>query len=250
MTNSQLVLFLMFVNSFVNASAGETNSPVFDNSVVSNDIDFITSEDPSYYQSLKFLGRAQREMPDKRSEQLLDNSAFVFEVTFSDCIIPIWAHNTFQNQQIAEKYVRMLTAPLGQLPAIMRTRLSHVVVQQGNVPAYAEDEGNFFVVYSENIDARVREHDLEETVFHESVHATLDYRHGSTKVWQDAQARDRAFVTTYAQMNPAKEDLAESALFVVTLTEHPDRLPEKVKAWLLENQANRINFIQAIMSGE
>lgn len=145
MTNSKLVLFLMFVNSFVNASAGETNPPIFDNSVVSNDIDFITSEDPSYYQSLKFLGRAQREMPDKRSEQLLDHSAFVFEVTFSDCIIPIWAHNTFQNQQIAEKYVRMLTAPLGQLPAIMRTRLSHVVVQQGNVPAYAEDEGNFLV---------------------------------------------------------------------------------------------------------
>lgn len=105
-------------------------------------------------------------------------------------------------------------------------------------------------MYSENIDICVREHDLEETVFHESVHATLDYRHGSTKAWQDAQTRDRAFVTTYAQMNPAKEDLAESALFVVTLTEHPDRLPETVKAWLLENQANRINFIQATMSGE
>lgn len=37
--------------------------PLFRNSVVSNDIDFITADDASTYQSLSYLGRSTREMP-------------------------------------------------------------------------------------------------------------------------------------------------------------------------------------------
>ena len=59
----------------------------------------------------------------------------------------------------------------------MRRMLDHVVIHRGNATAFAEYLGHFFVLYSANIKVRIRNHDLEETVFHEAVHATLDYKY-------------------------------------------------------------------------
>ena len=67
----------MFLSS--QTKAGE---PLFPNSVVSNDIDFIVDTDPDVFTSLAFIGREDKEMPGSASGDLFDEDTFVFEATF------------------------------------------------------------------------------------------------------------------------------------------------------------------------
>jgi len=153
-------------------NAPPETTPLFENSVVSTDFDFITTDDSSEFTELNYIGRSVREMPGNSSGILIDDAAFIYRAIFSDTIIEIRLHSDFENQQVAGDYALKLTGPLGRLPAFMRKGLKHVVVQDGNAAAFGEHIGNFFVVYSTNVDTRIANHDLEETVFHESVLGT------------------------------------------------------------------------------
>lgn len=59
----------------------------------------------------------------------------------------------------------------------------------------------------------MKTHDLEETIFHEATHATLEKDHAKSEKWLEAQKKDGDFITKYAKRLPLKEDLPESALF-------------------------------------
>ena len=228
-------------------SEGLSADPLFKNSIVSTDFDFITADDPDAFESLRFVGRGRREMPDKRNNELFADGVFIFESSFrARCKIEIWVHGAFGTKSVAKRYAEMLCGPLGKLPEIMRSKLSHVVIHDGDETAFAESEGHFFVLYSRNMETRVRNHDLEETVFHESVHATLDSKHRKSKAWLSAQHADGVFITEYAADKPTKEDLAESALFAYTVMKHPGRLPSEVEAWVHQHMPNRFAFFQGL----
>lgn len=224
--------------------------PLFKNSIVSTEFDFITSDDPNAFESLRFLGQGTREMPDKRNNKLMGKDTFIFEARFGDdSEVKIWAHSAFGSMEVAERYALMLSGPLGKLPELMRKKLSHVVIHKGDLTAFAESAGHFFVLYSENMETRVRNHDLEETVFHESVHATLSLKHSKSKVWLSAQKADDGFITEYAASNPTQEDLPESALFAYTMLKYPGRLPSEVETWVHKHMPNRLAFFRRIFSG-
>lgn len=223
--------------------------PLFKNSVASTDFDFIKSDDPDAFESLRFVGRETTEMPDKRNDDLMAENTFVFEAKFRDGKrIPIWAHHSFGDVQTAQRYAAMATGPLGKLPEPMRKTLTRVVIHKGNETAFAEDEGHFFVLYSENMETRVKNHDLEETVFHESVHASLDKKHAKSEAWLSAQKADGAFITEYGANNAGKEDMAESALFAYTMLKHPGRLPAEVENWVSRHTPNRLAFLKKIFA--
>jgi hypothetical protein len=103
------------------------------------------------------------------------------------------------------------------------------------------------VLYSENATKRIGTHDLEETVFHESVHAAWDRLHRESPRWLEAQTRDGRFVTDYAAKNPDGEDLAESALFAYALIHHPDRIPGNDAARIREAIPARIEFVAGLL---
>ncbi|GAB5401790.1 MAG: hypothetical protein Aurels2KO_00210 [Aureliella sp.] len=230
---------------------GSKPQPPFRNSIVSTDFDFITDADKSVFDSLSYVGRGRREMPDKRTDDLFADGCYLFRASFRDeAQVEIWASRALASKEAAEKYATMLTKPLGKLPSVMRKRLSHVVIHQGDETAFAEADGHFFVLYSENMETRVRNHDLEETVFHESVHATLDADHAKNPAWRAAQEADGQFLTVYAAKNPTKEDLAESALFAFTRLEHPGRLPEQVEKLVEQRIPNRLAYFRAIFAAE
>ncbi len=223
--------------------------PPFKNSVASTDFDYIKADDPDAFESIRFVGRERTEMPDKRNDELMSDNTFVFEAKFRDGkLIPIWAHNSFGDVQTAQRYATMVTGPLGKLPEPMRKILTRVVIHKGNETAFAEDGGHFFVLYSENMETRVKNHDLEETVFHESVHATLDQKHAKTEAWLSAQKADGAFITEYGANNAGKEDMAESALFAYTMLKYPGRLPAEVEDWVRKNTPNRLAFFKKIFA--
>lgn len=222
----------------------QNTDPLFPNSIVSTEIDFIRDMDEDKFESILFLGREDKEMPDKRTDQLFDTNTFVFQVNFTEGNpIEIWAHSSFSTEAAAEGFAQKIVNRLGKLPDIMRNNISHVVLHRGNETAFAEAEANFFVVYSENIDVRISNNDFEETIFHESVHATLDAIHLQNTQWLLAQQNDNSFITEFAENNPNKEDLAETALFVYTFNNFPERLPQNVREWMSDNLTNKMNFI-------
>ncbi len=225
--------------------------PLFPNSVVSNDIDFIKTSDPSLFHCMRYVGKERKEMPDKRSDKLFADGVHVFETRFQDGVqIGVWVHPDIGDRTAAKRVVEQLVGPLGRLPSLMRVNLDHVVIHKGDETAFAEDLGRFFVLYDQNMAKRIGTHDLEETVFHETVHATLDHAFASNKGWKKAQRRDGGFVTTYAANHPDQEDLAETALFAMTYFHHPERLPAPVRAKLEQQVPNRLEFLSGLFGAD
>lgn len=241
-----LIVASLSLITFTNSNL-EAQDPLFPNSVVSNDIDFILGSDEDEFSSLTFIGLDDKEMPSSISNELFDEDTYVFEATFSDGeTIEIWCHSTFPTQEDAQEYADKVCPRLGKLPTFQRNMLDHVVVHFGDAGAFAEIEGQFIILYSDNIDARISTNDLEETIFHESVHASYQFMYQNDNIWTGAQSSDPTFVTNYAQDNPQVEDMAESALFAYTFLAHPGRLSEEIENWLEENIPNRLDFFRYI----
>ena len=233
------ILFVICVGGQVLAG------PIFPNSVVSNDLEFIQTNDQSVFSCVAFQGTKRAEMPDKRRDELFDPGAFIYVTNYKDgTSVGLWAHSDFGSQAATLKSVEPVAQAIGKLPTVMRSKLGHVVIHKGDETAFGEADGHFFVVYSDNIHTCIRNHDLEETVFHESVHATLDARYLRNRAWRTAQRADGAFVTEYAADLPNKEDMAESALFAWALLVHPGRLPQNVETLVRQIMPNRLVFFE------
>ncbi len=102
------------------------------------------------------------------------------------------------------------------------------------------------MLYHQKIDTGLRNHDLEETVFHESVHATLDDHWSGSKTWRIAQAADKGFITNYARSKPNGEDMAEPALFAYAELITPGRLPENVSKKIRQIMPNRLESFEKL----
>lgn len=223
--------------------------PLFENSVVSNDLEFIRSDDPSVAFEVIDAGRARKEMPDKRSDTLFANGAYVSQIKFADKVmVEVWSSPDFADRNSSNRYTALLAEALGKIPAAIRRKLSHVVIHAGDETAFAEEAGRFFVIYSENMDQRISTHDLEETVFHETVHATLEKEHAAAPQWIEAQTSDPGFITDYAAKHPQKEDLPESALFAYTLTKFPGRLPDEVAQAVRDIMPHRLKYLRQLFA--
>lgn len=223
--------------------------PLFYSSVTSNDIDYIHTTDPDAFACLSGQGRARMEMPDKRGGPLFAEDVLIFEARYLDgAQIGIWAHPDLGQDREAEQIALPVARAIGKLPDFMRARLNHVVLHSGDETAFSEDAGRFFVMYSDNIAKRIGTRDLEETVFHESVHATLDIPHASAPRWRAAQQADDRFLTGYGADNPAKEDLAETMLIAYTALRHPDRLPAEVERAVTALTPNRFGYIADLLA--
>lgn len=238
------MLMLLFIHQLIG------QDPLFPNSVTSNDIDFILETDPDTYVNSLFLGLENKEMPgEPNGGSLFDINTYVFETIFTDGeTLEVWCHSSFGSEASAQEYVDKLGPRLGKLPSFQRNMINHVVIHNGDGGAFAEIEGQFFILYSENMDERISTNDLEETVFHESVHASYQFVYEDHPEWTNAQATDQSFVTLYGQENPQVEDMAESALFAYIYLAYPGRLNSQVENWLEENNPNRLEFFGAFYS--
>ena len=230
-------------------SADATAKPLYRSSVVGTEIDFITDQDPSVFSRLEFVGFQDFEMPDKRKTgEPLVQSAYVFNAHFSDGTkIGIALDKDFGTQKAAEQDALRYAPRLGKLPPMYRRNLKHVVVHLGgeDTTAFAEDKGRFFVIYSLNASKRISTRDLEETIFHEATHASIQAQHVEGTAWRQAVEGDNAYITQYAKSDE-QEDFAESALFAYTLIFHPERIPAADRAAIQKQIPNRINFFRTI----
>jgi hypothetical protein len=222
---------------------------LYPSSVVGTDFDFIVDADPDVFEELVPMGEGKAEMPDKRdsTKELLE-TAFLFEARFrDDTRISIAIDAEFETGEEARKEALRYTPRLGKLPTALRQGLRRLVVHRGGEDTTAFSDEGLIVVYSDNATKRIGTHDLEETLFHESVHAAWDEAHRASQAWRHAQEEDRRFVTDYARNNPDNEDLAESALFAFALLHHPERIPEREAEKIRRAIPARIAFVETLL---
>lgn len=223
-------------------------APLYETSVVGTDFDFITETDPNTFMCLEYEGFKQYEMPDKRYEGgELFQDAYIFNAYFSDgSKVDIALSKGFGSKDAALKDAMRYTSRIGKLPTLYRSQLDHIVVHKGGEDTTAFADNGFFVIYSDNATKRISTHDLEETFFHESTHATIQDDYNDASTWTSAQTKDDDFITEYAQNDKEGEDMAESALFAYTLIHHPDRFPVSDKSKIENTIPNRIAFFKVL----
>lgn len=243
----QSIQMLLLVAVLV--SSNSSNGQEYKSSITATEFDFITEDDPSLFTEIKYVGAGQEEMPDKRSDDLpLFQQAHVFDVSFSDGTkVRVVIDADFGSREEAKDEALRYVDPLGKLPTVLRQGVRRLVVHQGGKKTTAFSDQGLIVVYSENASERIATHDLEETIFHESVHATWDKAHAQSERWKRAQASDPGFATLYAKSKPNGEDLAESAIFAFALLHHADRLPEADAKKIAQTIPNRIQYIAELL---
>jgi hypothetical protein len=234
-------------NSGNDGDLNTTEQPLFPNSVVSNNLDFIREYDQGPEGVLNYDGTLRQEMPDKRNNILNADNVYTFRAVYEDdSSVGIWVHPDIGSKDQATKIATKIINPVGKLHTSMRSKLDHIVIHNGDETAFAEKDAHFFVLYSNNIATRIANNDLEETVFHEAVHATLDKQHAESEAWKTAVTKDNAYITDYAANNTKKEDLAESALFAWAVIIHPNRLSASIEERVKALIPHRINFFKQI----
>lgn len=234
-----LVLFLL--ESVVAAQGYST-------SIVGTDFDIITNRDPSCFRGLRYQGVSKAEMPDKSREAELFQQAHLFVASYTDkTSVQIAVDRSIQPAAAAKDEAMRYATRLGKLPSVLRVGVKRLVVHKGNEDTTAFSDVGLIVVYSANASKRISTNDLEETLFHESVHATWDKKYATSREWKRAQAADGSFATMYAKRKPALEDLAESALFAYAVIHHPERLPAEDRERIRQSIPARIEFIERLI---
>lgn len=228
----------------------DPNDPEPIRSTGTDKLDVLAASDPSVFACLMYQGRATEEIlyPDKGSYETVPN-AFLFVAHFRDgTTIDIRVHPEVGTLEDVTAEVAKYVTPLGQLPTLLRRDIGRFAIRSGDETATASPlEG--ISMQTGNAAVRLADGRLEETIFHESVHTSLDprYVYGTSTEWFDAQELDGRFLTEYGRNNPDGEDLAETALYAFVLLHHPERIPASLAAAIKDRVPNRLTFIESIL---
>ena len=238
-----LALILVPLSLATNASG-----QFYETTVVGTDFDIITDADPSCLDTLGFVRLDDHvEMPDKTRGGLF-RPAYVFKARYRDATeVTFYVDAKFEDQNQARREVDRYAERLGKLPTALRCGVDRVVIHRSSQNTTAFSDRGLIVLYSGNATRRIADHDLEETLFHESVHAAWDHRHAKSELWIRAQNADQRFISLYAASKPALEDLAESALLAYAVIHHPDRLPKADLKKIKQTIPNRIRFLERLL---
>jgi hypothetical protein len=208
--------------------------------------DIIQATDPSLFTCMEYAGRGMRQIWDKRINGEPVVNAFLFIARYSDGTNTEIAINPeFSTKEYAGEEAKRYVKALGQLPTSLRKGIKRFSVHKGRKGFHAGT--GQIVVYAETADNRFSYKHLEESLFHEAVHASWDDDHRLSTGWINAQKMDNRFLTKYGQNSPEREDLAETALFAYAISHHPDRLPPVDTADTLNAVPQRIEYIKKIL---
>lgn len=213
--------------------------------------DLIRPGDPSAFECVADLGTGPGEFYDKVVDDLVfDDSTHFFEARYTDgSTVEIRIHSELLFDTSPLSQAERIALPIGLLPIELRAGIERVGFLDGDATAQADGGGEGIHVYQDNVTIREATNRFEETLFHESVHTSLDDTYATSSEWTAAQAADGEFLTEYAAEVPEREDLAETALYAWALEHHPDRVSTAdADAWA-SKVPNRLAFISSILSG-
>jgi hypothetical protein len=207
--------------------------------------DIIRTSDESTFSCLEYTGRGERRIWDKRVKGEPIVNAFLFVARYKDGTnIEIAINPEYDTLERAKAEALRFAYPLGQLPTLLRAGIRRFSVHMGNKGFHAGT--GHIIVYSGGADERDSYNHLEESLFHEAVHASLDADHRLSVGWKHAQTSDGQFLTSYGARRPEREDLAETALFAFAILHYPERFPPADTETTVRAVPHRIEYIKGL----
>lgn len=202
----------------------------------------LTADDPSTFIQAIPAGVGSRQMFDRRVNDWVVLDAFLFNALYTDGdSIEVIVNPEFTAAEALEK-AQFYGHAIGQLPLMLRVDVKTSWIHKGD-QAFGGGNNNILI----HTDA-AGYHGvwLEETLFHEACHTSLDSRLAQTADWLNAQSLDGEFISTYSRDNPLREDVAESCLMHFALRHRGERISENVKATVNTTIPNRLLVLDGL----
>lgn len=205
------------------------------------DPDIITESDPTTYQSMVESGRGDRWMYDRRPAEWVFLRPYLFDASFDDGLeIEIQVNPEFYSVAAAREQAERFAPIIGRLPTGLRKDVQTVWIHLGTNPFGGGN--NNLLIHTGQADEYVNDGILEEVFVHEAAHTSLDADHAEDPSWLAAQQADPEFISTYANDNPNREDIAESYLLYLALRHRADRISQDLATTIAETIPNRIQY--------
>ena len=240
-----LFTFLLFIsckqsNGQETPTDSQLKAPPFGGTIFL-DSDIIIESDPTTFEGLIYAGQDSRTMFDRRVNDWITVSPFLFNATFDDGLTTeIQVNPEFKTSEAAEEEALKFATVIGRLPTALRQDVETVWIHKGTQP-FGGGNNNLLIHIGQ---ATLYENDgiLEETFVHEASHTSFDTDHASSPGWISAQEADNHFISTYARDNPTREDISESYLLYMAVRYRSDRISESLERTILETMPNRMAY--------
>ncbi len=218
----------------------EMEAPGFSDGTIYIDPDIITDEDVSAFNGIRYEGRFERYMFDRRVDNDLRLLAYVFHVTFDDGLACEFRLNPeFGSMDEAMRQAIRYATVIGQMPNCLRQELRTVTLHKGD-ELFSGVNGDI-LIHTGQAYWYDRDGILEESIFHEACHVSLDPYHYNAE-YREAMCNDKAFISEYAEGDPADEDIAESFLTYFAVAYRSDRISWDVSDIIEEVNEYRLNY--------
>ncbi len=209
------------------------------------DPDILTSADRTTFASLTDMGTGRRQMFDRRIAAFATYDVFLFRADFSDGLsTEVQVNAEFGTNEIARGEAEKYATVVGRLPTILRVDMRTMWIHKGREPFGGGN--NNILIHTDQTPEYEQQGVIEEVLFHEATHTSLDSRHASAAGWVEAQQRDADFISTYARENPTREDLAESVLMWAALRHRPNAISRQLADTIQARMPNRLRYLDAL----
>jgi hypothetical protein len=205
------------------------------------DKDIIQKNDPSDFISLEYVALAKENSYDRRNKAWSTEDMFVFNIKYEHKKgMRVRVNTEFGNVKNAQRQAERYAFVVGQLPLVLLRDVDTITIHKGK-KLFGGGSRDILVHTGEGDDLS-RDGFLEEVIFHEACHTSLDHDAWNNPALEKAQLSDDDFISTYALDFPHREDVAESCLMYFALKYRPERIPYGIKNLILETIPSRIDY--------
>ena len=203
--------------------------------------DVITSQSPSAFIRASYTGRGNVTMFDRRTNNWEQNNAFLFLVEWDDGLTSVAQINSeFGTVEAAAIEAQKYGFVIGQLPRCLRVDVDAIWVHKGTELFGGGNRS--ILIHTGQTALYEADGILEEVLVHEASHTSLDEYHYANPLWTAARDADNAFISTYAQDHPLREDIAESFLPWLAVTFAKDRVSQEYYTKVTQTIPHRLQY--------
>ena len=236
-----LLFWLIIVNGLANFAHADT----LIGGTVYFEPEIVNSSDPSQYVGSVFVRDVRKTIYDERVEDDKTRMFYEFQWRFRDAArISIFVSQEFGPQERAKDAADRYGIVFGRMLLLLRDGVEQVNFYPTGDDWYASP--GEITIHDGAYKNEAADGALEESMMHECVHATQDFKFEETPDWIAAQHADDAFVSDYAKSNPAREDFAETFVLFYGLDIKPNRLHVEDRKAIEALIPNRLAFMRAI----
>lgn len=242
-------VFILFCGLFVSSCELDEDDygchevkevPGFKKGTIFIDPDIITVYDASAFAGILYEGRFETRMFDRRIDDDIILLAYIFDVSFDDGLsCEVRVNPEFGSMNMAMDEAIYYATIIGQMPNCLRQEIRTVTIHRGD-QLFGGVDGDI-LIHTDQAYWYEKDGILEETIFHEATHVSLDPYHYNDE-YRDAMCADKAFISEYAEDHPNREDIAESFLTYVAVAYRSDRISWDVQDIIEEVNAYRLDY--------